>query len=220
MLQSLEEMANMYLTVHFSEVCLNYILSLPDESLEKATGEPFDFLFNTMTHSWNIVESDLAVVLLLCDRVLDQPVTFDFAVNTVIKVCTRLSSWPSAQSEPLAEEISRAKQHLEKKEPVPKVPREQCPACSDRLSTVDNRLLICNSGHTWGNLLTISLSFVYWLLLFYRILQYYRQSVGYPRHTTLRTLWRQEHEINGQYTRRHYPIAVYEVCYMRIELFN
>ncbi|KAI7881580.1 hypothetical protein K492DRAFT_206779 [Lichtheimia hyalospora FSU 10163] len=131
MLQSLEEMANMYLTVHFSEVCLNYILSLADESLEKAA------------------ESDLAVVLLLCDRVLDQPVTFDFAVNTVIKVCTRLSSWPSAQSESLAEEISRAKQHLEKKEPVPKVPREQCPACSDRLSTVDNRLLICSSGHTW-----------------------------------------------------------------------
>lgn len=131
MLQSLEEMATMYLTVHFADVCLNYILTLPDESLE------------------NAAESDLAVVLLLCDRVLDQPVAFDFAVNTVIKVCTKLSAWPSAQSEPLKEEVSRAKQHLENHEPAPKVPREQCPACQDLLSTVDNRLLICSSGHAW-----------------------------------------------------------------------
>ncbi|CDH60894.1 hypothetical protein RO3G_09384 [Lichtheimia corymbifera JMRC:FSU:9682] len=130
-LQSLEDMAHMYLTVHFADVCLNYMLTLADDALE------------------NAAESDLAVVLLLCDRVLDQPVTFDFAVNTVIKVCTKLSSWPSAQSESIAEEVSRAKEHLEKQEPVPKVPREKCPACPNLLSTVDNKLLICSSNHTW-----------------------------------------------------------------------
>lgn len=103
-------------------------------------------------------------MLLLCDRVLDQPVTFDFAVNTVIKVCTKLSSCQSAQSESFAEEVSRAKQHLEKQEPVPKIPREKCPACPNLLSTVDNRLLICSSSHTWGKLLftmACYLSYIY-----------------------------------------------------------
>lgn len=157
MLQSLEEMATMYLTVHFADVCLNYILTLPDESLENAAGKQLDAVQSERL-TIESIESDLAVVLLLCDRVLDQPVAFDFAVNTVIKVCAKLSAWPSAQSEPLKEEVSRAKQHLENHEPAPKVPREQCPACQDLLSTVDNRLLICSSGHAWGKLLSL------WLL--------------------------------------------------------